>query len=154
MTDYNIRFMTDGDIPAAAALERLCFSAPWSEASFHSAMKSGVTLFLALCREKNMIGYAGIQLIADQGYVTNIAVHPDSRRQGGGRALLHALLDLGRKRGLSTLSLEVRPSNLPAVSLYTAAGFIEAGRRKNFYSRPPEDGLILTYYYNEYNGRR
>lgn len=149
MTDWSIRPMTGDDIPAAAALERLCFSAPWSEASFRSAMNSGVALFLALCRKDQMTGYAGVQLVADEGYVTNIAVHPDSRRQGGGRALVHALLDLGRERGLATLSLEVRPSNLPAVALYTAAGFVEAGRRKNFYCHPTEDGLIYTYYYNK-----
>lgn len=149
MEEFTVRSMTRADIPAAAELERLCFSLPWSEAAFRSAMDSGVTLFMLLCRGGKTLGYAGVQLIDDQGYVTNIAVHPGSRRQGGGKALLRALLTLGQERRLSTLSLEVRASNLPAVALYTAAGFKEAGRRKGFYSRPTEDALIMTYYYSQ-----
>ncbi len=147
MDRLTVRPMTEGDIPAAVRLEALCFSRPWSAAAFRSAFAGGLTLFLAAQTAGETVGYAGMQCVLDEGFVTNIAVDPAFRRRGAGRALLAGLLEAGRERGLSTLSLEVWPSNAPAAALYESAGFRLAGRRKNFYSRPAEDALILTYPY-------
>ena len=147
MDILTVRSMDEADIPAAVRLEGLCFSEPWSESAFRSAFAGGITLFFAAEAAGKAVGYAGMQCILDEGFVTNIAVDPAFRRMGAGRALLTRLLETGREKGLATLSLEVRTSNLPALRLYEAAGFKQAGRRKNFYSRPTEDGLILTYYY-------
>lgn len=147
MRGPEIRPMAEADIPAAARLEAACFSTPWSEDAFRSAFAGGVTRFFAAEEAGRVVGYIGLQMIWDEGFVTNLAVWPGSRRQGIGRALLEAALEAGREAGLATLSLEVRPSNLPALSLYRQKGFQEAGRRKNFYSKPPEDGLIMTYTY-------
>lgn len=147
MKGPEIRPMTQADISAAARLEAACFSTPWSEDAFRSAFAGGVTRFFASEEAGQVVGYIGLQIIWDEGFVTNLAVWPGSRRQGIGRALLEAALEAGREAGLATLSLEVRPSNLPALSLYRQKGFREAGFRKNFYSKPPEDGLIMTYTY-------
>ena len=143
-----VRPMNEADIPTALRLEEACFADPWSAASFRSAFSGGLTYFFADEMGQKFIGYAGVQLILDEGFVTNIAVDPAARRLGAGRALLNALLCLGREKRLATLSLEARPSNTPALRLYESAGFKEAGRRRGFYTHPAEDCLILTYYYN------
>ena len=91
-----------------------------------------------------LLGYGGMRHAAGEFYVDNIAVAPERRRQGVGRAILSALVDRARALGGSFLSLEVRPSNQGAVALYTQLGLKPAGLRKNFYDCPKEDGLIMT----------
>ena len=80
----------------------------------------------------------------DEGYITNVAVSPDFRRQGIARALIEALLAKARENGLAFVTLEVRESNAPAIALYTGAGFEPVGKRKNFYSNPTENAVLMT----------
>ena len=87
-------------------------------------------------------GYAGLQIVLDEGYITNVAVGPFFRRQGIASALMEELLK--KLDTLSFISLEVRESNLAAINLYTSLGFKEEGKRKNFYDAPKEDALIMT----------
>ena len=91
-----------------------------------------------------MLGYGGMHCAAGECYVDNIAVDPACRRQGVGTALVTALREAAKARGGEFLSLEVRPSNTGAVALYTGLGFQSVGRRKNFYTQPVEDALLLT----------
>ena len=73
----------------------------------------------------------------------NVAVHPDYRRQGIARMLVTELVAALAKKGVSSLALEVRASNVPAISLYEQLGFIQVGRRPNYYRNPKEDAYIL-----------
>ena len=90
-----------------------------------------------------MLGYAGLHVAVDEGYIDNIAVREEYRRQGVGEALLGAFIRFGTEK-LAFLTLEVRPSNEPAIRFYMKHGFAQVGRRKNFYSAPKEDALLMT----------
>lgn len=130
-------------IKEIARLEEICFSEPWSEEGILEAYRLG-TKFFAAEADKKLIGYIGIKAVIDEGYITNIAVFPRFRRRGVAKALLNKVFEFAKEKGLSFVSLEVRPSNTEAVSLYEKTGFKEEGRRKNFYRLPLEDALIMT----------
>ncbi len=132
-----------GDIKAIVSLEKECFSTPWSEKVLKEALENGTRLFTAK-RGKSTVGYIGINTILDEGYITNIAVTESERQKGVGTALLNRVFAHARDNKLAFVSLEVRPSNKNAISLYTALGFKEEGKRKDFYENPKEDALILT----------
>ena len=93
--------------------------------------------------EGGVLGYAGLQVVLDEGYIDNIAVEEAARRHGVGDALLDVFCRFGQAH-LSFLTLEVRASNAPAIALYRKHGFQEAGRRKNYYQQPREDAIIMT----------
>lgn len=130
-------------LKAIAKLEKTCFSTPWSENALLEAFSAGTKFFVAQKGEK-VLGYIGISCILDEGYITNVAVFPEYRRQGVGKALLERVFSLARDEGLSFVSLEVRESNTPAITLYENLSFKQEGKRKNFYTDPQEDALILT----------
>ena len=137
--------MTPDDLFRVAALEKECFPAdPWSEELFRDALDSPHTAILLVEGEDGAIlGYAVLSVILDEGNLDNIAVAPDARRQGVADALLGALTGFGREH-LSVLMLEVRSSNAPAIALYEKHGFAAVGRRKNYYSAPREDAILMT----------
>ena len=134
--------LTADRLSATAQIESRCFSEPWSENALAYLLGSNTVAFAALCGGE-LIGYGGMVIALDEGQITNIAVHPTHRRLGAGRAILSALSKEAKKRGLKQISLEVRPSNTAAVSLYEQHGFSIAGRRKNFYKKPCEDALVM-----------
>lgn len=125
-----------------AELEALCFSEPWSEKSLELLLGETATGFVCV-REGRVLAYGGMLIVPDEGQITNVAVHPDARRGGLGRAIVDAMIDEARARGLEQISLEVRVSNLAAIALYERAGFTVEGRRKGFYRRPVEDALVM-----------
>lgn len=130
-------------ISKIAELEKICFSQPWSVDSLLDAYKNGTKFFVAV-QNKKVLGYIGISCILDEGYITNVAVFPEHRKKGVGTALLNRVFSLSSDLKLAFVSLEVRVSNLNAISLYEKSGFKLEGRRKNFYDNPKEDALILT----------
>ena len=141
---YEIVPMDRGHIPQIAALERECFSMPWSERLLEDALFDPQASFLvADDGEGNVLGYAGLHAILDEGYIDNIAVEPAARRHGVASALLDVFCRYGAAN-LAFLSLEVRASNQAAISLYEKFGFREVGRRRGYYQNPKEDALILT----------
>ena len=127
-----IQEMTAADVADIAALERLCFSAPWSEKSIAEELDTGFSLWLTARLDGAFAGYVGAQLVPPEADMMNLA-----------QALLQALQERLAARGIGSLTLEVRDSNLPAQRLYTAAGFACIGRRPNYYLAPREDALIL-----------
>lgn len=141
--ECNITPMQERHLPALAAIEQACFNPPWSEAALREELGKGI--FLVAESDGTVIGYAGCQTVLDEGYITNIAVMADRRRQGIGRKLLSCLLAQAREQELSFVTLEVRPSNRPAILLYQKMGFVCAGTRKLFYRNPPEDALLMTW---------
>ncbi len=130
-------------IKEIAKLEKICFSTPWSENAIKEAYQNGTKFFVAV-KDNKVLGYASISAIIDEGYITNIAVFPDYRNQGVGSALLNHLFSFAEEKALSFISLEVRESNRTAISLYEKFGFKTEGKRKNFYTEPSEDALIMT----------
>ena len=138
-----IQEMTAADVADIAALERLCFSAPWSEKSIAEELDTGFSLWLTARLDGAIAGYVGAQLVPPEADMMNLAVVPELRRRGTAQALLQALQERLAARGIGSLTLEVRASNLPAQWLYTAAGFACIGRRPNYYLAPREDALIL-----------
>ncbi len=130
-------------VPQVAALERECFSAPWSEKSVASELSNPLSYWLVCLIDNRVAGYVGSQTVLGETDMMNVAVAPDCRRMGIGQALIERLVSDLRERGSRSLSLEVRVSNLPAIGLYEKLGFAAVGRRPNYYRNPREDALIL-----------
>lgn len=139
-----IRAMGQQDIVEAAALEALCFSEPWTVKNFEETLQLNYAYyFIALNKEGNMIGCAGLRNIAGEGEISNVVVSPLFRRQKVAEGLLKQLLKQGESLGITEYTLEVRASNEAAISLYKKLGFKPEGNRKNFYHGPIEDALIM-----------
>ena len=134
-----------------AALERVCFSRPWSRNMLAEELENQCAAFLVAedSVSGRVLGYAGLMVVADEGYITNVAVFPEYRRQGIAAQILQVFLQFAAANHLAFLTLEVRPSNAAAIALYEGFGFREVGRRRNYYDLPKEDALILTKYYTE-----
>lgn len=142
--NYKLTPMTAEHIPQIAALEKACFSHPWSEAMLQNELWNDSAVILAAVGEDGtVLGYAGLQTVLDEGYINNVAVSPAFRRQGVAGELLAAFIRFGAAK-LAFLTLEVRASNAPAIALYEKYGFQEAGRRKNYYDDPKEDAILMT----------
>ncbi len=140
---FNIVPMDYCHIKEIAKLEKICFSTPWSEQTILDSFKAG-TRFFVCEKDGKVLGYVGISAILDEGYITNIAVFPKYRKIGVASALLSHLENFAKEKSLSFISLEVRESNINAISLYEKFDFIKEGVRKNFYTDPKEDALIMT----------
>lgn len=141
---YKLIPMTMEHIPQVAALERACFSRPWSEESLQSELwNDSAVIIVAESEDGSVLGYAGLQTVLDEGYITNVAVDNTYRRQGIADELIAAFVRFGQAK-LAFLTLEVRASNAPAIALYAKHGFVEVGRRKNYYDDPKEDALLMT----------
>ena len=135
--------MTEEHVPQIAALEAICFRDPWSEASVRSELTNPLSLWLVATENDMVAGYVGSQTVLDESDMMNVAVHPDHRRRGIAESLVTALCDSLKQKGSSSLTLEVRSSNLGAIALYEKLGFTQVGLRKNYYRNPKEDALIL-----------
>ena len=132
-------------------LERMCFSRPWSKKMLAEELDNQCAAFLVAVEPETekAVGYAGLLVVADEGYITNVAVDPSCRKQGVAAQLLQVFDNFAKGNHLAFLTLEVRPSNAAAIALYEGFGFREVGRRRNYYDLPKEDALILTKYYTE-----
>lgn len=142
--EIRIRRMVQSDAPAAAALERACFSRPWSENAYLSTLADENALYLIAEKEDGeLVGTCGLLDILGEGDISNVAVSRSFRRRKIAERMLTELLKQGRERGITAFTLEVRASNEAAIRLYEKLGFTSEGRRKNFYEQPREDALIL-----------
>lgn len=139
----NIRGYAVGDEKKIAKIEKECFSLPWSETAITDAVANG-TLFLIAEKGLEFAGYISLNIALDEGYINNIAVAPEFRRQGIAEKLLSVLKKKAEKKNLAFLSLEVRESNSAAIKLYEKCGYENMGVRKNFYENPKENAIIMT----------
>ena len=138
-----IRRADEHDIDRIAEMETLCFSDPWSR-DMVAAEFSGLndTRYFAAEEDGMLIAYAGVWLIPPEGYITNVAVHPEHRRRGIARQLLSALFTACEEECVTDFTLEVRVLNAPAIALYQSLGFEGQGIRKRYYA-DGEDALIM-----------
>ena len=137
---------SEESIKALGKLERICFPEDfWSEISFYEALMTPACAIFALNDKslENIAAYGVIYTAADEGDLANIAVIPEMRRQGLGKELLLKMLGEAKKRGAERLFLEVRESNESARALYSAVGFQDIGKRRNYYINPREDAVIM-----------
>ena len=144
--NIEICLANDKDIPAIAELEKMCFSAPWSEKAILDTMSGENAIFLVAKEDDAVCGYIGSYFVLDEGYITNVAVNPEFRRRGIGKALVRELIEKGKEKNLSFWTLEVRESNFGAIALYASLGFENVGKRPKFYSNPVESADLMTCY--------
>jgi ribosomal-protein-alanine N-acetyltransferase len=136
--------MSAADLPAVVTIEREAFSAPWQVDTFEGLLgRDEVELLVLEHPGEGVAGYAVLWCVLDQGELANIAVRDDLRGRGLGGRLLAEVVDACRRRGVKSLFLEVRESNLIARTLYEDFGFVQVGRRRDYYRRPREDALVL-----------
>ncbi len=131
-------------LPQIEAIEKACFSMPWTREQLLSQIDPDRHVFLAAVEDGAVLGYVGMMFVLDEGYIANVAVAPPARRRGVGRALIASLLARADQMQLAFVTLEVRPSNHAAIALYEGFGFEVVGRRKNYYDKPSEDALLMT----------
>ena len=139
----DIIVMTQSHISRIAELETICFSDPWPDAAIRSELENPLSYWLVAVDGDQVVGYVGSQSVMGEADIMNVAVDPAYRRMGVAKNLLVRLeRDLSAKEVYS-LTLEVRASNAPAITLYASLGFVQVGRRPNYYHKPKEDALIL-----------
>jgi len=139
----DIIVMTQSHISRIAELETICFSDPWPDAAIRSELENPLSYWLVAVDGDQVVGYVGSQSVMGEADIMNVAVDPAYRRMGVAKNLLVRLeRDLCAKEVYS-LTLEVRASNAPAIRLYNSLGFVQVGRRPNYYHKPKEDALIL-----------
>src|SRR5262245_53791443 len=138
------------DAPALLALERRCFSHPWTMQHFREALADERTDVLVLRVRPDrtrpgteIVAYCVVQTVLDEAHIHDLGVEPGLRRQGLARRLLDVALGRASRLGARRAFLEVRQSNWPAVHLYRSLGFEVVSVRRDYYERPPEDALVL-----------
>ena len=139
-----ICLLTEEHLDGVFAIETACFSEPWSRKSLELLCSEGGFGVVAI-EDGTVAAYGGMTCVLDEGAITNIAVLPDFRRRGLGRAIVSALKSEAYKRGIRIVFLEVRESNGGARALYLFEGFSECGKRKGFYRHPQEDAIQMVY---------
>ena len=139
--------MESSHVAQIAELEKLCFSEPWSENSIATELTNPLSAWLVAMDGQTLAGYVGSQSVMGESDMMNIAVTPQYRRQGVAQALVEALVAHLKERENISLTLEVRVSNAPAIALYEKLGFVQVGRRPNYYRSPKEDALILKKHF-------
>jgi ribosomal-protein-alanine N-acetyltransferase len=139
-----IRRLTYSDLPQVIAVERRAFPTPWSLAMFVLELSKPSGVCLAALRGEELTGYVVCSRYDTVWHVMNVAVDPRLRRQGIAAALLAELLRMvDDDDGTAQLTLEVRPTNRPAIALYERFGFRSAGIRPRYYQDNGEDALIM-----------
>lgn len=147
---FEIREVCEADIKAVAALEKICFTDPWSEEMFSSLIKGHSGKCFAVFSDVKICAYAAVYVIAGDEQLrdgdtelANIAVSPEYRRRGIAKMLMDRVYAVAKENFCSDIFLEVRRSNLAAQSLYLSEGFIVYGERKNYYTSPREDAVLM-----------
>ena len=139
----SIRSLTQRDLAEVVRIENASYSVPWSAATFRGLLFRADTDLLCAEIDSAIVGYAVCWFVLDQGELGNVAVDPAWRRRGIAALLVEATLERARKRRAKEVFLEVRRSNDVAQRLYRRLGFRDMGVRRNYYSQPAEDALVM-----------
>jgi ribosomal-protein-alanine N-acetyltransferase len=139
--------MEAGDLPAVIEIETRSFPNPWHESTFRGEIQHRPISFPLVIVHNDLnrvVGYIIFWVIGEEAQINNIAVHPDFRRLGIGERVLRQVIQQLRSSGAVMVTLEVRPSNIGAQTLYRKLGFRMIGIRKGYYTNPPEDAFVLA----------
>ena len=146
--EYQVIDTAESHLEQIEAIERQCFSCPWTLEQLRCQLSGERHVFLAAVDTGGaVLGYVGMMHVLDEGYISNVAVAPAYRRQGVAAALISALMTRAEKLNLAFVTLEVRAGNEPAKALYAKHGFVPVGRRKNYYDLPKEDAILMTRFW-------
>lgn len=146
LSQGDISPMCERDVEGVALLEKECFSTPWSPEGIKEELSNDKSRFFVCTVGDTVAGYIGSHIVLDECYIANVAVLPKMRRRRIGERLVEKAISTAQNEGCSFITLEVRVSNSAAISLYEKLGFERMGERKNFYSSPTENALIMTRY--------
>lgn len=143
MIDLSIAPMDENNIIEVENISKLSFPIPWSLASLKKELENKYAKYIVIKLGSTVVGFGGMWIIFDEAHITNIAVHPNFRGHGLGDILVEKLLEICREKSLAGITLEVRRSNVVAITLYEKHGFIVEGIRKNYYEDNKEDALVM-----------
>lgn len=138
-----IRDMELRDVEPVSKLEEEAFSMPWSPKDFIQMIHNDNAIYVVADEDGMIVGACGVRNIAGDGEITNVVVKAEQRRKGIAHLMLTELLYRGDKMGIQAFTLEVRKSNVSAITLYENFGFLNEGIRKEFYDFPKEDAYIM-----------
>jgi len=142
-----IKEFSDEHLDAVCDIEQSSFTHPWHRKLFESEILKE-NAYMYVCIEDNeVIGFAILNTILDEGELLHIAVSTAHRRKGVAKALFDKLFQIANEKELSFITLEVRESNQSAIALYEYMGFERVGVRKNYYSKPTENAVLMTKYF-------
>lgn len=137
------RAMTPADAKAVAELELKIFAMPWSREDFFRECNNELAEYIVGELNGKIVAYAGAWVSFNQAEVMHVAVDSELRGQGLGTMLFGELIKAVKSRGATSITLEVRPSNTPAIKLYESFGLKSVGRRRGYYLDNGEDALIM-----------
>lgn len=141
--NLTLSLMEEKDLDEVVEISSLSLKESWNRESFKKELSNPLAKYLVAKHLGKIVGFAGVWTIVDEGHITNIAVHPDFRKQKIGSELVKSLIDHCSKWGCYALTLEVRESNIAAQGLYKKFGFLEEGLRKNYYHDNRESAVIM-----------
>ncbi|ECJ9747620.1 ribosomal-protein-alanine N-acetyltransferase [Listeria monocytogenes] len=140
----SFREATVADLKSIMKIENAAFTVPWTEAAFRNEfIINQYAYYLLATYKEEVVGYAGVWLVLDEGHITNIAIHPDYQGNHYGEALFRKMIQVAKNRGVVRMTLEVRVSNNIAQGLYKKLGFQDGAIRKNYYPDTKEDALVM-----------
>lgn len=153
MENIVVQTMTEADLEEVLAIETVSFPLPWSRQHFLDELSSSLSFPLVARKTGDAIaGYICCRIVLDEGSILNVAVSPGFRGKGIGRLLVKTALIEMQARGAAFVTLEVRPTNRPALSLYESLGFVVTGKRKAYYENG-EDAVLMEYEMKSHGGK-
>jgi ribosomal-protein-alanine N-acetyltransferase len=143
MTDITVERMNSFNILGVKEISDLSFSSPWSLLSMEKELINKNAVYIVVKLGNKVVAFGGMWIIFDECHITNIAVHPDFRRNSFGDVIVENLINIAKDMDVASMTLEVRSSNIAAINLYKKHNFSIEGVRKNYYQHPKEDGYIM-----------
>ena len=138
------REMLVEDLDQVMEIENDLISPPWTREGFFTFLLKDENMFFVVEEKGRILGYCSMQTVLDEGDILNVAVTRDRQKEGIGYFLVDSMLMLAAARGIHIVHLEVRESNGSARRLYHRLGFKEDGFRKNYYTEPVENAVLMT----------
>jgi [ribosomal protein S18]-alanine N-acetyltransferase len=140
----SFRYMKEEDLDRIMIIEKESFTLPWSKEAFYNELHHNqYAVYIVLEDKGEPIGYCGVWIVVDEAHITNIAILPQYRGRRLGEALLRKVMETSKQMGATSMTLEVRVSNLTARNLYRKLGFQDGGIRKKYYTDNGEDGIVM-----------
>lgn len=138
------REMLVEDLDQVMEIENDLISPPWTREGFFTFLLKDENMFFVVEEKGQILGYCSMQTVLDEGDILNVAVTRNRQKEGIGYFLVDSMLMLAAVRGIHIVHLEVRESNGSARRLYQRLGFKEDGFRKNYYTEPVENAVLMT----------
>lgn len=139
-----LREMLVDDLDKVMEIEEAVSKVPWTKEGFFSFLTRKDVMFLVVEEKEKILGYCGMMMVLDEGDILNVVVRKERQREGIGNFLMQSLLRLAGDLGIQMIHLEVRKGNETAIRLYERLGFKRDGIRKNYYTDPVEDAILMT----------